>query len=433
VADAEREAARPEVKAPVFTQTGQSSWPAMDTWRQTDEAEADLARDMTLRNELSGGTPTVRAFEAWWREWVGSRYCITVSNGSMALYSAFFGVGLGPGDEFIAPSYTWICSVSGALMLGARPVFAELDPDTLMLDPDDVRRRITGRTRAIVAVHLWGNVCDLDALTAVSREAGVPLIEDCSHAHGATFDGRAVGTWGTAGCWSLQGSKPVSAGEGGVLVTDDIDVFERACVLGQVNRIKGLDLATTKFQHLQPFGIGMKTRAHPLGIGIAAEQVKKLPALNARRRTYMEAVEAALADVPALRPVRVYDRAERGGFYGFPVHHVPAASGVTTEQFVARLQAEGLPARANPYPLLHTLSIFRDGFDLFTRGRGPLAGDYAGYGDDALPVTRRAVENLIFLPLLSAPVAGAAEKVIEAVRHAAADPRANSATRKGTP
>jgi len=155
------------VRTPVFTQTGEATFPALDRWRQVGEEEARIAYDMTLRNELSGGTPTVREFEKAWRQWVGGKYSISVMNGTTALYSAFFGIGLGPGDDFLCPSYTWICTLSGALMLGARPVFCESDPESMMLDTDDVRRRITDRTRAIVAVHLWGNVCDMDALPAL--------------------------------------------------------------------------------------------------------------------------------------------------------------------------------------------------------------------------------------------------------------------------
>ena len=417
------EQAEPEVRAPVFTQTGEASFPALDRWKQVNEAEAKVAYEMTLRNELSGGTPTVREFEKAWREWVGGRYSITVSNGSMALYSALFGIGLGPGDEFICPSYTWICSLSGALLLGARPVFCEVDPESMMLAAADVRRRITDRTRAIIAVHLWGNVCDMDPLMEISRETGVPVVEDCSHAHGATYRGRHVGTIGTIGCWSLQGSKPVSAGEGGVIVTDDIEVFERACLLGQVNRLGGVDLATERYQSLQPFGIGLKTRAHPLGIGIAAVQMDKLEALNARRRAYVEAVEAGLADIRGIRPVKVYDGAERAGFYGFPALHVPAESGAGTEEFIDALKAEGLPAGGNPYPLLHLLSIFREGFDLFTRNRCGLSGDYPGYREGDLPATEQMARRLIFLPVLSDPVEGAAEKVLEAIRRGAAAAR----------
>ena len=127
-----------------------------------------------------------------------------------------------------------------------------------MIDPEDVSRRITDRTKAIVAVHLWGNVCNMDALMKLSKETGVPIIEDCSHSHGATYKGRLCGTIGHVGAWSLQGSKPVSGGEGGVVATDDIDIFERACLIGQVNRVAGLDLITEKYKYLQPLGLGIK-------------------------------------------------------------------------------------------------------------------------------------------------------------------------------
>jgi dTDP-4-amino-4,6-dideoxygalactose transaminase len=391
----------------------------LDRWQQIDEDEVEMVYQMALRNELSGGTPIVREFERIWRQRFGSKYAITVNNGTMSLYSAMFGVGLGPGDEFICPTYTWICSLSGGLMLGARPVLCESDPESLVLDPEDVRRRITDKTRAIVAVHLWGNVCDMDSLLQISEETGIPIIEDCSHAHGAKYKGRHVGTMGKVGCWSLQGSKSVSAGEGGVVATDDIDVFERACILGQVNRLGGVDLATERYQDLQPFGLGMKTRSHPLGIGIATVQLEKLSTLNARRGAFIQAVEAGLADVPGIKPVKVYEGAERGGFYGFPMLHVPEESGVSTETFLAALQAEGLPAKGNPYPLLHRLPLLRDGFDIFTRNRGPLAGDYRGYREGDLPVTEEMSRRLIFLPVLSDPISGAAEKVLEAIRRGA--------------
>jgi dTDP-4-amino-4,6-dideoxygalactose transaminase len=409
-----------DVRTPVFTQTGGATYPELDRWQQIDEDEVEMVYQMALRNELSGGTPIVREFERIWRQRFGSKYAITVNNGTMSLYSAMFGVGLGPGDEFICPTYTWICSLSGGLMLGARPVLCESDPETLMLDPEDVRRRITDKTRAIVAVHLWGNVCDMGALLQISEETGIPIIEDCSHAHGATYKGRHVGTMGKVGCWSLQGSKSVSAGEGGVVATDDIDVFERACILGQVNRLGGVDLATERYQDLQPFGIGMKTRSHPLGIGIATVQLEKLSALNARRGAFIKAVEAGLADVPGIKAIKVYEGAERGGYYGFPMLHVPEESGASTETFLSALQAEGLPAKGNPYPLLHHLPLLRDGFDIFTRNRGPLSGDYRGYKEGDLPVTEEIARRLVFLPVLSDPIPGAAEKVVEAIRRGAA-------------
>ncbi len=398
---------------PIFVQTAFPEQPELDRWRQVTENEAQLAYDMTLRNELSGGTPTVREFERAWREWTQSKYTITTCNGSAALYCAYFGLGVGPGDEVICPTYTWICTIAPALFLGARPVFVESDPETLQIDPEDVRRKITPKTRAIVVVHLWGNVCDMDRLMAISSKTGIPLVEDCSHAHGATWNGRLVGTIGHVGAWSMQGTKAVSAGEGGILATNDSEVFERACLAGQVNRMGGIDLLTEKYADLQPLGLGMKFRAHPLGIGIAHIQLKKLAQLNARRKAYVEAIEARLKLIPGLKPLKVYPLAKRGGYYAFPVIFEPEHHhNLNTQLLLQHLKQEGLHVSTSPYGLLHGLKIFSEGFDLFTRNRGPLCGDYQGYQEGDFPITEEIFKRLLFLPMLSDPVPEAVDKIV---------------------
>ena len=408
-----------EPRIPEFVQTARAQIEELDRWQQITEEEARLAYEMTLRNELSGGSRTVRDFERRWRELTGSQYAITTLNGSSALYSAYFGAGVGPGDEVLCPSYTWISTIAPALFLGARPVFCESDPRTMMVDPEDIRRRVTERTRAIVAVHLWGWVCDMDAIMAIARERGLKVIEDCSHAHGATYKGRSVGSIGDVGCWSLQGSKPVSAGEGGILATDDPEIFDRACLAGQVNRIVGTDIVQEKYRPLQPLGLGMKFRSHPLGIGIASVQLHKLPALNARRGAYVAEVEAGLGEVAGLQPVLSSPGSERGGYYGFPMRYVPEeAGGAPVEKMIEAINRAGVPANPSPYTPLHRLPLFEKGFDLFTRNRGPLSGDYRGYREGDLPVTERMVANLIFLPMLSEPAPGAARLIVEALKRA---------------
>ena len=408
-----------EQKIPIFVQTAFPEQPELDNWRQMSEAEAQVVYDMTMKNELSGGTPTVREFERKWREWSRLEYAITTMNGSSALYCAYFGLGVGPGDEVICPTYTWICTIAPALFLGARPVFAECDPDSLQIDPDDVRKKITKKTKAIVIVHLWGNVCDMDRLMAISKETGIPILEDCSHAHGARYDGKIVGSIGKVGVWSLQGSKAVSAGEGGVLATNDAEVFERACLSGQVNRMGGLDLATPKYAHLQPLGLGMKFRAHPLGIGIANVQFEKLPMLNERRKRYVESVEARIKEIPGLKSVRVYPKAERGGYYAFPIIHQPEYhNGLRTQKLIALIRKEGLAASSSPYGLLHRLPIFADGFDIFTSNRGPLCGDYAGCREGDFPATEEIFGRLIFLPMLSDPVPDAVDRITDLLQKA---------------
>jgi perosamine synthetase len=403
----------------VFVQTARAGLEKMDRWRQMTRAEAKVAWDMTMRNELSGGTPVVRKFEATWRKMTGLKYAITLTNGTASLYSAMFGLGIGPGDEVISPSWNWICSIAPAPLLGARPVFCDCDPETLLADPADIRRKITRRTKAIVVVHLWGMVCDMDAIMKVSRETGVPVIEDCSHAHGARYRGRPVGTFGRVGCWSLQGSKPVSAGEGGVLATNDLGVFDRACLVGQANRIAGIDLQTTRYRAYQPLGTGMKFRAHPLAIGIASVQLRRLPKVNAGRRGWIEAVEKGLREFPFLEPVRTYPHSGRAGFYGFPVHFRPERAGkVTVGEFANALNAEKVRAGTNPYPLLHLLPYFAKGFDLFTRRRGPMLKGYRGYRPGDLPNIERAVKSLVFLPVLTEPVRGAVPEMLSRIRRA---------------
>lgn len=405
----------PFIRDRVFVQTGSAGLAELDGWEQITEEEVALVSEMTRRNELSGGTPVVRDFEQAWREWIGSKYALTVMNGTSALYSAYFGLGVGPGDEVICPVNTWICSIAPAILLGARPVFCDIDPDTLMIDPEDLRRRITVRTRCICAVHMWGNVCDLEAVMGIGREYGIAVVEDCSHAHGARYRGRMCGGIGEAGCWSLQGSKAVSAGEGGVMTTDDVDVFERACLVGQVNRIKGVDLVCEKYAALQPLGLGMKFRAHPLGIGIAKVQLGKLAELNRRRGAYIAEVEARLAEIPGFRPITVYEGVERGGYYGFPAIYEPArASAPSMEELILEVGRRGIGLTVSPYPNLHDLPLFRDGFDVFTRNRGPLCASagYRGYRPGDFPKAELAQRRTVFLPRLSHARPDAAGRVL---------------------
>lgn len=410
---------KPDQSIPIFIQTAFPEQPDLDQWKQVTDEEAKTVYEMTRRNELSGGTPTVREFEEKWRKWTGLKHAITVMNGSSALYCAYFGVGVGPGDEVICPTYTWICTIAPAVFLGARPVFVESDPETLQIDPDDVRRKITDKTRAIVAVHLWGNVCDMDRLMAISEETGIPIVEDCSHAHGAEYNGKIVGSIGQVGMWSMQGSKALSAGEGGMLATNDSEIFERACLAGQVNRMGGLDLISEKYADLQPLGLGMKFRAHPLGIGIAKIQFNKLTDLNRRRKAYVETVEKRIKELPGLKPVQVYDKVERGGYYAFPVIHEPEYhNGLSTAQFIQMIREQGLKSSTSPYGLLHRLKIFAEGFDVFTQNRGPLCGDYQGYREGDFPVTEEIYKHLIFLPMLSDPVPYAADKVVAMLERA---------------
>jgi dTDP-4-amino-4,6-dideoxygalactose transaminase len=254
----------------------------------------------------------------------------------------------------------------------------------------------------------------MDALLALRRDTGVCLVEDCSHAHGAKWKGRVVGTLGDAGCWSLQAEKLVSAGEGGVLATDDSRVFERACLMGQLSRMGAL--SGREHVELQPFGLGMKLRAHPLGIAIAGIGMDRLPEVNRRRRAWVETVEAGLSGVPGFRTVKVFPEAERVWYREFPVLHLPEEHrGTPTSEVIDALRDLGVPASGGGFPLLHRLPLFAKGFDLFTRGRGPLGTGFQGYREGDLPGTEAACRCLVFFPVLTLPDPGAAAFLVDRV------------------
>ena len=403
----------------VFTQTATTPIGELDCWQQVGEEEARMAYEMTLNNELSGGTEQVRLFEEEWRQFVGTKHAVTVCNGTVSLWSAMYGLGVGPGDEVIAPVNTWICTISPAVMLGAKPILADVDPNTLLLDIEDVKKRITPKTKAIVPVHLWGWVADMDAWMDLSRETGIPIIEDCSHAHGAMYKGKMTGSVGHVGCWSMQGSKAVSAGEGGIIATDDDEIMDRACLLGQCNRVAGLDLVTENYEKYQPLGLGIKFRSQPVGIGIARVQLKKLPKLNAGRKAWIETIEAGLKDIPGIEPIQSAEGSERGGFYGFPVlFHGEQAPGITRDQYAEALNKHGVPVTTRGYGLLSELPLFSEGFDVFGNGRGSLIEGYTGVTNDDFPGGVELCDRTIFLPKLTDPVDGAVEEVLRRMKTA---------------
>ena len=305
--------------------TPDAPYPKLEQWSQVTAEEAQLVYEMTLRNELSGVSPTVQEFERTWRECHGTRFALSLTNGTAALHSAMFGIGVGPGDEVICPTYTWMGSITPALTLMAKPVFCEVDPRTLLIDVADVRRASYVPNQGRLSRYICGAMYATWMRSwHISVETGVPVIEDCSHAHGAAYKGVPCGSIGHAGAWSLQGNKPISGGEGGMLATNDVTVFERACLLGQVNRpanIVGDTADGLRYTHLPPMGLGVKFRAHPLAIGIASVQLKKLDKLNAHRRAYIQEISDGLQEIPGVAPIETYPGAEPAGFFGFPIHY----------------------------------------------------------------------------------------------------------------
>ncbi len=395
-------------------------------WRAFGREEVDLVGRMAADAELSGnGAGITKEFEEGFARYVGRPYALSQMSGTTTLWAAYFAVGVGPGDEVIHPTYAWIGSVAPAVFLGARPVFCEVDPQTLTADPEDIERRITVRTRAICVVHLFGNPCDMDAIMEISRRYGIPVIEDCSHAHGAEWDGKVVGSIGEIGCFSLKGEGrgALSVGEGGIVVTEKREYYERLLICGHLNRVGVIEeLTRPEYRALRNSCLGIKLRAHALGMGLGREQVRKLDEVNEKRRAVHRRLNRIAEEIPGLEPVVVLEKATPGGFYGYRLLYRPEAlGGLSAETFVEALQAEGAEVAGCDFPLLHTLRLFAEGFDLYGENRGPLAGDYPGYKEGDLPVSEAVHKRVLALPGFTDPKPGVLEAYMEAFRKVAAN------------
>jgi dTDP-4-amino-4,6-dideoxygalactose transaminase len=404
------------------------SVPVLDHWQPPKEEMKRAVCELIDADFLSGsGTGLPKQFEEEFRQYVGAQYCLSVNHGSTALASAFFAAKVGPGDEFITPTLGYIGTYGGALHMGARPVFCDIDPHTLLMDPDDVEKRITPRTKAIVPIHLFGNVCEMDALRDMSARYGIPIIEDAAHAHGAEWDGVKVGNISDITCFSLQGSppygKPICGGEGGLVTTNRREYYERMLVHCHLHRV-GIteELTLPEYRQLDSQVLGQKWRAHPLALAIARVTMQSLDYRNAKRAEFRYQVFEALQAMPGIEPVRSYPKAKPAGFYaGHPlVYHPEQLHGLPAQRFVEALKAEGVPVSLYGRKLEHQKTIFRRGFDLWGNRRGPLGGEFfglppfEGYRDGDFPQAEKVAGNILHIRPIIEPAEGLVEQIARA-------------------
>lgn len=407
-----------------------------EQWKRPIEEEKKIVCELIEQGALSGsGVGLPKEFEEEFRQFIGCEYCLTVDHGSTALASAFYAVGVGPGDEVITPAVGYLGSYCGALHLGARPVFCDIDPKTLLMDPEDVERRITKRTRAINPIHMNGRVCNMDALLDIGRRYGIPIVEDAAHAHGAEWEGKKIGNLGDIACFSLQGvtpgGKPVAGGEGGIVTTNNREFYERQLIYCHLHR-EGIleELTNPAYRDLDSEVLGLKWRAHPLALAIAKVALRSLEYRNQRRLENQGKIFAALRELPGLEPVHFYPKAKPAGFYGGlkVIYHPEELGGLPAGKFVEAVRAEGAPISGPGIGHLeHLRTIFTRGFDLWGRGRGPLGGEFCGlppfkrYKKGDFPVAEGLANRVLTLPAYIEPKEGFLEQYVEAFRKVVAN------------
>jgi dTDP-4-amino-4,6-dideoxygalactose transaminase len=318
------------------------SWPVFD-------AREEKALLETLRSGrwYRGNGDHVRQFEQAWAQANGARHCLATCNGTSALFVALNALDVQPGDEVIIPPYTFIATVNVVLRQFALPVFVDTDPETFQMDASKLEAAISPATRAIIPVHLGGNVCDMDRILDIARRRNIPVIEDACQAHLAEWKGRKAGTLGAAGCFSFQASKNLNSGEGGAVLANDGAFYERAYAFH--NNGSGLKAIGTNFTYAST---GHNLRLTEFQAALLLAQMTRLGQQVGARSANGEYLTSLLEKIPGIRPAKQYPGCTRNAYHLYMFRYHPEEfSGLPRDLFLKALRAEGIPAAGGYSPL----------------------------------------------------------------------------------
>lgn len=336
-----------------------------------EEAQAvlEVIRRGPLTNALGAG-PKVLEFERKYAEFSGVKRAIAVNTGTAALHAAILAVGVKPGDEVIAPSFTFVATAEAVVLAGAKPVFVDIDPETYTISPQETEKAITKKTKAILPVDLYGYSADMKPLREIADKHGLAIVEDAAQAHGATYDGKPAGSFADAACWSLYASKNITTGEGGMITTDD-DVIDETLRLIRNHGEKA------KYASLR---LGNNYRMPEMEAAIGIVQLGKLPSFVAKRRQNAIQLSRMLEKSKRLKLPTESD-SQRHSWY---LYTVKLKDGTEEERnmILQELKQKEISAEAYYVNPVHTMPFYRDNF-----------------GGRSLPETERAAKQVFSLPV----------------------------------
>jgi dTDP-4-amino-4,6-dideoxygalactose transaminase len=337
-------------------------------------------------------------FEEQFKQMVGAKHALAVSNATEALHVACLSLGIGPGDEVITPSLSFVATSNAVLYTGANVRFADvIGQDELTIDPEDIARQVTARTKAIIVMHYGGYPCRMREILAIAKRYNLSVIEDAAHAPGASLDGTALGTWGSIGCFSFFSNKNLSTGEGGMLVTNRDDLAQKFHLM----RSHGMTSLTYDRHkgHAYSYDVvdlGYNYRIDEIRSALGIEQLKKLTANNARRKTLTERYWQVLDGAKVGLPFR--------GKVGSPSYHIfpmLLPSGIDRKTFIDKLRAEGIQTSIH-YPPTHSFSYYKSRYGAISlpktddiSGRQVTLPLYPGMGEEKVDLVADAVIRTI--------------------------------------
>ena len=351
--------------------------------------ERDLV-ELYRHDYWSFNGPRERAFCSRFAAYHGARNCVFMMNGTVTLEAALYALGVGPGDEVLVPAVTWIATAAAVLYNGAVPVFVDVDPGTICLDTVSAGAAITPRTKAVIPVHLYGSMVDMDATMTLAERHGLVVVEDCAHGAGSFWGDRGVGTLGHVGSFSFQESKTLACGEGGAVLTDDDELASQLYRYKHIGYPPGPRPQLAPGERFSPTGFVCRNyRATEFQSAILLGQMRTLRRNTARRGEGASFLLRELAEIPGVSVQEPGRRANPQGYYTLPlILDYDAFAGLDARAVMEALAAEGLTVKP-PYGTVyrHPLwNVCSSGYRLQATGRDAL-GECCAVAEDLMPRT----------------------------------------------
>ncbi len=346
-------------------------------WPPVNESTAEKVKQLYLSRKWSFNSEEEQKFEKAYAAHHGAKHGVFMANGTVTLECAMEVLGIGAGDEVIVPGLTWIATATAVQFVGAKPVFADIDPATWTLDPAAFEAAITPRTKAVIPVHLYGSIADLEKIMAIAAKHNIAVIEDCAHMQGGVWNGRGVGAWGAIGSFSFQQSKTIGAGEGGICLTNDDKLAE---LLYRTKHI-GYSRYDKQGQAGTPPPEGLRCHNYR-GLAIPAlilsEQLAELPALLKRYQAFADILKAGLADVEGVRLQAPGRLATVQGYYALGITFDGKDwAGIPKSKIFEAMYAEGARCIGGTYGPVYKHLLFnlpKDGY-IMAKGGCPVSDD----------------------------------------------------------
>lgn len=358
--------------------------------RKISDAGIKKVISMMEEDEISL-SPITKAFEIAFATRNGNRYAVCTPNGTFALLAAVFAIGIKEGDEVIVPSFSHWSTSSCVLHFGATPVFADIDGESFNLSAKSIQEKITDKTKAIIVTHIFGNPVNFTELRKLTRNGEIKIIEDCSHSFQAEWEGMRVGTLGDIGCFSLQGDKTLTAGEGGILVTNSTEYYEKVVTLGRIEKI--VELSNRQYRKFILTGLGYKFRPHPLGIAIAQDSLERSEELSMFRNGNAKYLEMGISELPFIKIQKVDNRALKQYSYNFARYYSEKFLDISIGTFMKALKAEGVQSKFSGVGWNHKQPLYTNNITVYSYNQRK---EIVKEKEVKLPITE-AVADTIFL------------------------------------